>query len=78
MSHYSSTLRHTLDQIWSEWGDFGYGPLATASGLCYSTVHRAFTRKTRFPQYRTVVLLAQAVGMDMKLTKHHLKVRKAG
>lgn len=45
-----------LDWSWSDW--------ASASGLCPETVRRLGERETKRPQFRTVLLLAQAVGYN--------------
>jgi lambda repressor-like predicted transcriptional regulator len=48
------------------------------SGLAWSTIENLRANITRFPQFRTVVLLARAVGMDVSvITKEYKKARAA-
>jgi hypothetical protein len=43
--------------------------LASEAGLGYSTVQRLGSRITRFPEQRTITLLAKAVGMEVTIKK---------
>lgn len=47
--------------------------LAQMAGVSYGTVYRLGMRETRFPQLRTVFLLAKAVNMDLPAIRKGLK-----
>jgi hypothetical protein len=47
--------------------------LAHRSGLSTNTVYNLGNRITRFPQLRTLYLLAKAVGMDIVALKKEVK-----
>ena len=50
--------------------------LAEEAGLSISTIYRLDHRIVETPRLKTVMLLAQAVGMDIELVAHSLKRRK--
>lgn len=57
--------------------DWTWNQFAVKSGLAYSTICRLGERKTRLPQLRTICRMATAVGMDVRVIKRRLRVRKA-
>lgn len=46
--------------------------LAKQAGLAWSTIERLYVGQTRRPQFRTIVLLSNTVGMDVRLVKKTL------
>lgn len=52
--------------------------LSTIAGVSDATVYRLRNRNTRLPQYRTVVLLARAVGLRVRLVGIAPRTRKGG
>lgn len=75
MNHYERFLVRITDEVFDEAYRMGltWIGLARKSGLCYSTVHSLGTRKTRFPQLRTIFLLAKAVRMNVQLLKKEIR-----
>lgn len=57
--------------------DWTWNHFAVEAGLAYSTVANLGDRKTRLPQLRTIFRMATAVGMDVRVIKRRLRVRKA-
>lgn len=64
---YECRLNEVLDDIYA--GHETYKQLHQSSGLCYSTVRKIGNREVRRPQFRSVLLLAQATGYDLTLVK---------
>lgn len=68
--HYFTKLNLLLDQIFSiatskrKWT---WGQLASQAGIAAHTVIRLGERETQYPHLRTVLRLADAVGLDVKL-----------
>jgi hypothetical protein len=63
---YNQYLNRVIDDLfkeaakkwtWTEW--------AEEAGVCYTTVFRLGTRKTKRPQLRTVFLLAKSLGINL-------------
>lgn len=70
-------LNRIVDEIFEQAGDMSFKQLAEKSGLSYGTVRNLNHYVTMYPRTQTVLLLARAVGMDLKLTvakKPKLKV----
>jgi|SRR6516162_2029292 hypothetical protein len=67
---YYVVLNRTIDQLFEEaWNqDLDCDNLSEKSGLNRRTVIRLLTRQTRYPQFRTVAMLAQAVGGRLDFT----------
>ena len=68
---YLEKLTDDLFEVASQtytWTEF-----AKAAGLCYSTVYNLGTRKTLFPQLRTVYKLAKAIGYDLNLIQRRVQ-----
>jgi hypothetical protein len=65
---YANRLNRLVDEIFQVACDkqMTWAQLADKSGLTPVTVHRLGERITKFPQYRTMELLAQAVGGRLK------------
>ena len=69
---YLTALHKLVDEIFAvAYDDKGWdwNELASHAGLGYSTVCRLGSRTTRFPEQRTVTLLAKAVGLEVTVTK---------
>jgi DNA-binding XRE family transcriptional regulator len=76
---YERALDALVDEIYEkalEDYDWTWGDLAAHAGLSYSTIVKLGERTTRLPQLRTIYHLAKAVGMDVAVVKHRLRVRK--
>ena len=48
---------------------FTWADLARASGVSYSTVKKLGTRETRIPQYRSLLLIARALGGTVQFSE---------
>ena len=53
--------------------EYTWPEFAKKAGLHYSTVYNLGTRKTRFPQLRTIYKLAKAVGYDVRLVQRRVQ-----
>lgn len=78
---YKRTLHAYIDAIFERSADI-YGwqwpELARKAGISYATVRKLGSYETRFPEMRTVYLLAKAVGMDqLPIARKLLKISKA-
>jgi DNA-binding phage protein len=72
--NYEQYLDQVVDQIFTKASVmWTWVELAQMAGVSYGTVYRLGMRETRFPQLRTVFLLAQAVNMDLPAIKRALK-----
>lgn len=62
-------LDKIVDDIWLEVGrrDLNNSDLARATGLSYNTIMNLDNRVTRYPQLRTVVMLARGMGVRLSL-----------
>jgi len=78
LKSYYKQLNAILDEVWRQAGALGYDEheLARRSGLCYQTVARLESRWTEFPRLRTVILLCQAVGLELVAVELQQKARK--
>lgn len=47
------------------------------SGLAWSTIERIRNKDTKYPQFRTIILLARSVGMNVSVVTKQLKKVKA-
>lgn len=68
---YFKELHGLLDQIYDIATDnhkWTWGRLAREAGIATETVNRLGDRLTKFPHLRTVIRLAQAVGLNIRLT----------
>ena len=78
---YFDQLDKILDELFEiaaeEFGMQAWNELAKRSGLAYSTVVNLGERWTKRPQYRTVLLIAKAVGRDVTLKTGKKKGRPA-
>ena len=61
---YSKSLNHLVDELFevAYKQHMTWSQLAKKSGLSYATVRKLGERKTKYPQYRSVMLIAHAVG----------------
>ena len=50
---------------------------SSRTGLAWTTIEKLRTNETRFPQFRTIILLAKAVGMNVSVITKELKKAKA-
>jgi AraC-like DNA-binding protein len=68
-STYETKLDHFLDAIFQRmtYLSMKEGQLASRARLHPRTVHRINHRQTRLPRLKTVIMLAQAVGMEVTL-----------
>jgi len=68
---YYDQLDKILDELFEaatdEFGMQAWAELSERSGLAYATVVNLGERWTKRPQYRTVLLIAKAVGRDITL-----------
>lgn len=75
---YTQFLNQVVDELFTAaaetmtWLEF-----ARRAGLCYSTVYRLGTRQTRYPQLRTVYLLARAAGLEVEIKQQVKRYRRA-
>lgn len=78
-SEYELYLNKVVDVIFKQAArSWTWPELARRAGVSNTTVTKLGNRTTRFPQLRTVFLLAAAVNMDLPAIKRSLKlVRKA-
>lgn len=74
---YVDSLNHLVDELFEAAFKDGmtWSQIATGSGLAYSTVRKLGERVTRYPQYRTVLLIANAVGGSVQFKKGALGQR---
>ena len=71
---YEKYLEKLTDELFDKASDYyTWAEFAKAAGLCYSTVYNLGTRKTRYPQLRTVFKLAKAVGYDLSLVQRRIQ-----
>ncbi len=75
---YVSNLNLLIDMIFEEAyrQKYTWAALAKASGLSVSTVRNLGERTTLYPQYRTVELLAHAIGGEVKFNSKITKGKK--
>lgn len=69
--HYTAALNRLIDRLFEvaakkQWT---WEKMAEESGLSSSTIHNLGGRVTRWPQYRTVELLARALGGRIDFVK---------
>lgn len=81
---YQSKLRDVVGSVFDATDRLGFSwaQLATEAGVCPATVYNLGNRKTRFPQFRTLYVLAYAVGLEWRLVEPmksnpRLKIRRA-
>jgi hypothetical protein len=76
---YYDELDRVLDELFEvateEFGMQAWKELAERSGLAYNTIVNLGERWTKRPQYRTVLLIAKAVGRDIALKAEKKKGR---
>ncbi len=67
---YVPDLNRLVDHLFKEAADqkWSWTRLAEESGLAYSTVKKLGNYETRYPQFRTVQLLAKALGGSVEFT----------
>ncbi len=80
MATYERYLERLIDEVFdaasTKWT---WRELAKQAGVCYSTVYKLGTYKTKLPQLRTAYLLCKAVGIEMpSVLRSKLRVAKAG
>jgi transcriptional regulator with XRE-family HTH domain len=75
---YAKVLNEFVDLIFEQAVIAGYSneDLAKKANVAISTVYRLMYGDTKLPRLRTVFVLAQAVGLNIMITK--LKLRKVG
>lgn len=77
---YLTALHQLIDELYEiAWVDKGWSwhELARQSGVSTSTIVRLGNRETRFPEFRSVWLIAKAVGQAEHLTCLKRLKRKA-
>jgi hypothetical protein len=75
---YETFLDDLIDEIFEEAAkEWTWSEFAKEAGVAYTTVCRLGERITRFPELRTIYLMAGAVGMDVKLIKHRVRMARA-
>lgn len=76
---YWSDLALVLDRIYELADEQGldWDKLAEKAGLAKSTVRKIGNRERRYPWFRTVYYLAQAVGQNIELVQAHKMRRQA-
>lgn len=64
-------LHRMVDEIYAEADrlDIRNSELASKAGLCYATVCRLASYATMYPRTQTVMMLAKAVGLRVRLEK---------
>lgn len=72
---YEKFLDGVVDDIFNEAAKrHTWQQLAKKAGVSHTTVYRLGMRITRFPQLRTVFLLAKAAGLNVRLIKKELQI----
>lgn len=68
---YNAYLNRVVDYIFNEAAKhYTWSELASEAGISYTTVHRLGTRKTKYPQLRTIFLLCKATNISIDIYKH--------
>lgn len=69
--YYLKRLNHMVDKLFDEAAkrQWTWEKIAEESGLSRNTVYNLGARVTKYPQYRTVELLAHALGGRLTFTK---------
>lgn len=67
LTDYERRLNKLIDQIYARSADMTLKEFAAKAKLSVSTVHRIDQRKTLLPRLKTIMALANAVGMDVTL-----------
>jgi len=77
-SVYMNSLNHLVDELFevAYSQHLTWSVLAKKSGLAYSTVRKLGERKTKYPQYRSVMLLAHALGGNVQFNESALGKRQ--
>lgn len=75
---YVRSLNHLVDELFEHAyaNKLTWSQLSKKSGLSYQTVRKLGERKTKYPQYRTVTLLAHAVGATVQYKETTLGKRQ--
>jgi hypothetical protein len=73
---YLEALNRMIDQLYQEAfrQKLDWETLANKSGLAISTIQRLASRQTQLPQFRTIELLAQALGGKVQFSKKAKKI----
>lgn len=66
---FKSSLREIVQKVREETRQWYYTDVARASGLSDTTCSRFIRSETKSPQYRTVVKIAKAIGVDIAFEK---------
>ena len=75
---YEQYLDKVIDTLFSEaYERYTWEEWAAEAGVSSTTVNRLGMRITKRPQLRTIMLLAQAVNIDLPTIKNLQKLRKA-
>lgn len=71
MNAYYTRLNEIVDKIFGAFGEQGwtYVDIVKKSKLSYQTVKNLDVRKTKFPHFKTVFLLARCIGFDIAIIK---------
>lgn len=77
---YYVNLNNILDEIFGEFEylEWTFADLAKKAGVTLQTIHNLCNRKTKYPHFRTVYLLAKAMNMNFTLLKTKQMNKKAG
>lgn len=77
-SVYMNSLNHLIDELFevAYKSELTWSQLAQKSGLSYATVRNLGERKTKYPQYRTVMLIAHALGGNVQYKETKLGKRQ--
>ena len=75
---YINSLNHLVDALFEEAyaQEMSWASLAKKAGLSYATVRKLGERKTKYPQYRSVMLIASAVGGTVQYSDTELGKRE--
>jgi len=75
---YEQYLDKVIDVLFTEaYTRFTWEEWAIEAGVSKTTVYRLGMRLTKYPQLRTVMLLAKAVNVDLPAIKKLQKLRRA-
>jgi len=76
---YMNDLHKAVDQIFEKAADeydWSWKEFAENANVSYITVTKLGNRETRYPRHCTIYKLAEAVGMELTLSKRQVKLRR--
>lgn len=65
---YIEICQHALE-------DYKISEIASQANLAYSTVHKLFNRKTKYPRFQTMLKIGMVAGLKLTYSRNKLKVK---